>query len=167
MAILIALEMAAAAGCTSTGPCLSPSPPPSVDDDAHLGPCLKVAEPEDPVVTPCLSMPPDEPQIVPCLEVAPPEHPPEDPEIGPCLKIAPAEPPPKEPRVGPCLRVAPPRETPVEPCLSIAPPSDRGRPTKPSAPKEDSGATARADIVEKLADSLPADVLAKLRDRDC
>ncbi len=68
--------------------------------------------------------------------------------------------------MGPCLRVAPPPEPPVEPCLSIAPPTKPKRPTKPSPPKEDAGATARADVIEKLADSLPADVLARLRNRD-
>ena len=166
LAILIALEMAGAAGCTSVGPCLSPVAPPPADDDAdgaddaYLGPCLNVAEdPVDPVMTPCLSPPPPDPHLGPCLEVAPPKDPdgpPKGPEIGPCLKVAPPEPPPpKEPRVGPCLRVAPPRDAP-----------DRTPPKKPRAPDEDAGATARADVVEKLADTLPADVLAKLRDRD-
>lgn len=152
MAILLALELAGSAACTTVGPCLSPPPP---DDDAHLGPCLDVVEeplpaPDDPPEKP-VEPPPEDSTIHPCLEVAPPKDPP----IGPCLKVAAPrdEPEPDEPRVGPCLRVAPPRDT------------RRDTPT-PTKPDQAEGATARADVLEKLADTLPPDVLAKLRKRE-
>ena len=148
MMILLALELAGTSACTTLGPCLSPPPP---EDDANLGPCLEVVE--EPVLTPCLSKPPpaDDPDLGPCLEVPPPQDPP----IGPCLQVLPPgrDSELDEPRVGPCLRVAPPRDT---------------RRDEPKATKPDpvEGATARADILKRLADSLPPDVLAKLRSRE-
>ncbi len=157
LAILIALELSGTACTPVVSPCLSPPPP---EDDTYLGPCLEVAaDPDEPELPPCLSPPPPDPPIGPCLEPEPPKDPP----IGPCLKVAP--PPDKETPVGPCLRVKAP-EPPLHPCLSIAPPKGM-KPGKPTPPKsEDEGATARADVLDKLADTLPPDVLAKLRGRD-
>jgi len=158
-AILIALELAGSTACTPIfQPCLD-VPPPADEDDPHVGPCLEVAvdpgEPEDPPLTPCLKVAPPDPPVQPCLTPEPPEPKPD-------------EDPKDEPRVGPCLRVAPPPKEPeMRPCLSMVDPSIE-RPTKPLPPpsKKSDGTTARADVLEKLADTLPADVLAKLRDRD-
>jgi hypothetical protein len=109
-----------------------------------VGPCLKVAGPEDHV---CLSPVPDDDgkrdtPLEPCLEA-----PPADPDMPPCL--SPMQP---DPAVGPCLEIPP----------------ERYR--KGDAPGPGKGAVgggmARADVVERFADTLPADVLARLRKRD-
>ncbi|MCR9162658.1 MAG: hypothetical protein ACE37F_03185 [Nannocystaceae bacterium] len=172
LAILIALELAASAGCTSVGPCLSPVVPPPADDegdDGRVGPCLDVAE--DPIVGPCLTPLPPDPPVGPCLEVSPPEPPPKDPEVGPCLRVAPPEPKPKpKPKPEPKNKPKPPLEPGLGPCLMVLEPeAAMGRP-KPTpaidAERHGAGTRARADMVEKLADSLPPDVLAKLRDRE-
>lgn len=156
MAILLALELAGTAACTSVvQPCLNVAP----YDDGEEKPGSKLDVGEETNVGPCLSpvepVEPDEPPVTPCLEVALPDEPP----MTPCLMVVRPPDPPNdekdEPRVGPCLRVAPPRDD----------ADDRDMPKPIPAPQEGEGMTARADVLEKLADSLPPDVLAKLRQR--
>ncbi len=146
MAILLALELASTAACTGiVQPCLDVAP---IDEGK---PSLDVGS--DSALTPCLSpLPDEEPSVGPCLEVTLPEEPP----LSACLMVVPPpEDPQEEPTVTPCL--APPRER-----RSNAPPPVEN----PAAQSpQDQGATARADVLEKLADSLPPDVLAKLRKR--
>ncbi len=152
MAILLALELVGTTACTSVvQPCLNVAP--YDDDEANAEPKLDVGAEEN--VVPCLSPEgPEEPPVTPCLEVALPEEPP----MTPCLMVVrPPDAPTEEndePRVGPCLRVVAPRgrggrgDT-----ATLIPPGGQG----------EEGMTARADVLEKLADSLPPDVLAKLR----
>lgn len=147
MAILLALGMASAAACKWTAPPCLNAPPPEYYDDGYEDKLDAGSEPE---LGPCLTpLPDDDASVGPCLEVTLPDEPP----MTPCLMVvAPPEKDPPEPRVGPCLRVAAPRE-------------DQGTepvPTKPAKPGE---ASARADILDRLGDSLPPDVLAKLRKR--
>lgn len=152
MAILLALELASTAGCTSMPqPCLNVAP---MDDAEDEGPPPKADVGSGPVLGPCLTpLPPEDRPVTPCLEVTLPD----DPHLGPCLMVVHTPEAPKgedeEPSVGPCLRIAPPSgRAPVEPI--------------PQQPREGEGMTARADVLDKLADTLPADVLARLRKRE-
>jgi len=69
------------------------TPHPDAGDFPPLHPCLKVAIPPQPPVTPCLSPPlkPQPPiRVGPCLRVAPTQKPVVTPmPVGPCLKMAP------------------------------------------------------------------------------
>jgi len=164
MTILLALELVGTAACTSiVQPCLnvapyddgedSSDPKLDVEPEPNVRPCLSPVEPDEPPLTPCLSpVAPDEPPVTPCLEVALPDEPP----LTPCLKVLP--PPESKKKIeglelGPCLRVAPQH-------------SGLGNQALPSQPHEDDEIAARADVLDRLADSLPPDVLAKLRRRE-
>jgi hypothetical protein len=184
MGILLALDLAAA-GCTgwSTQACLSPVEPEDLDEPGPHAPYDDGADPgsrpsaegarpggadPDPddggQVAPCLSLSRPEPQVGPCLE--PPLEPsvePEDVEVGPCLKVAPA---PKRrrsktkrrpPRVGPCLNV-------------LVDDPDDGAEIQPRWPEGSMGegelrAPQRDALIDALADTLPADVVERLRAR--
>ncbi len=147
MAILLALELAGTAACTSVvQPCLNVAP--YDDGEDNQGPKLDVGP--EPNVGPCLSpVEPDEPPVTPCLEVTQPDEPP----MTPCLMVvAPPEKPKKriDLDLGPCL-------------LAPLQHAEFGGQPLPSKPHRDEGVTARADVLDRLADSLPPDVLAKLR----
>ena len=142
------------AGCFMFGPCLSVVEPidydmtqaDSGDDDddmGDVGPCLSIPLPRDMDVGPCLGALPED--MRPEVE--------EDMEVGPCLSQMP---PPdmkssleEDMNVGPCLDVPAPDMGALDP-----------RALEPS--KGDDSALGRAQILAKLADRLPADVLAKL-----
>ncbi len=147
LAILIALGMASASACKVTAPPCLNAPPPEYYEEADNPPPPEYDEEADPQR----------------LDVG------TDPELGPCLSPLPTD----DPSIGPCLDVALPDEPPMTPCLMVvAPPENepephgdrRSEPLRTKPPKA-GDVTSRAEVLEQLADSLPPDVLAKLRKR--
>jgi hypothetical protein len=112
LSLLIALGLAPE-GCT-TKSCHSPpadegKPPKDDGKDSSMTPCLSPPRDEtkdDPPIGPCLKVAPPE-EVGPCLEVMPPtkEDPKEDPPVGPCLKVMNPDPP-----LTPCLSIKPNKE---------------------------------------------------------
>jgi hypothetical protein len=176
----------------SIGPCLSISLPQDVveaedivvpEDDLAAGPEEDIGS-QEPPIGPCLSAPP------PLDDVE--EAPEDDVVIGPCLSPAPPdtlEPEDDadaiEPPIGPCLSPMPPDisepdddadaiEPPIGPCLSPPAPDFPSPEESDAAVEEDvSKATAtepgsREAIIARLGARgvLPADVLARLSDRE-
>ena len=144
------------------------------EDDAHLGPCLKMAP-----VGPCLEMMPDTglntpkttelkgPRLGPCLKIAfdddstlkSPDTPPAGPDgVGPCLDFAPESIPPP---MDVCLSIAPPPTGPLkddsQACLSEIPDESQGRQTTPHV---------RDEALARVLDSgvLPPDVAERVED---
>jgi hypothetical protein len=180
LVILAALELGGTA-CTKASdvqPCLKieVAPREGPSDDPPLGPCLMVSPEFDVAPAPRLDVPnATDPSVQPCLDVPPclSPIPPEEIErtrdvtVGPCLKVSPprepqrpgAEPRRPEPPVHPCLRVQPP-DVDLGPCLEVAadPP-----PETPPAQGTAAAGMAHADLLESFAETLPADVLARLR----
>lgn len=162
----VAVTVFLLAGATQTGCVEDPAPDPEADAgadadvDAHVGPCLSQPLP-DMDIGPCLSpLEPDmgdqgvEPELD--MDIGPCLSPPEldrgvDMEIGPCLDV-PAPDQGLRPDAGPDAFLGP--------CLSPPPPD----------PEDGSGqlspeAIDKAAVFDKVAASLPADIVARLKKR--
>ena len=81
-------------------------------------------------------------------------------EFTPCLTVIAPEPEPTEPPVGPCLSPPSPCLQPIEPKRGCG---DDGDPGLAAALLLPLGLRRRRDVLDRLADRLPADVLARLK----
>jgi hypothetical protein len=127
------------------------------DESSH---CLSVDRRVDdaaPVPSDAQNFPPClKPDLTPCLKVAMPDAGVPDAHVGPCLELRPCL------DVPPCL--SPPRpdpETPMPVCLSVDPLDSHLMPLDGDRVPRD---VERARSLDKLAETLPADVIARLRD---
>ena len=144
LAILLALEIATTACTSMVQPCLNVAPMDDGEEQPEPSPDVG----SEPVLAPCLTpqMPqkppmPQEPPVTPCLDISVPEEP--------------TPPPQRDPPVGPCLRIAPPRDG-----------LGQRAPIQPIMPKPDTDIADRTDVLDKLAHTLPPDVVEKLRNRE-